>query len=198
MVTRVLMPMLIAVGILGCRDSNRSENQSVASRSDLQSEGSDLLSRRIVILQGTLDDAAANEVIAKLLYLQSLDVAAPITLSLDSPGGNVVSALAVRDAIDELKPPVYTRGLAHVQGAATLLLAHGAHGHRTLLAHGRVSFTPISSAQGDTRGIESIVFEMLANDAGQKPMQIEADLRGSRTFDAEQAREYGLVDRVER
>lgn len=161
------------------------------------SESSDLLARRLVLLRGTLDDAAANELIAKLLYLQSVNAAAPMTLYLDSPGGNVVSALAVRDAIDEVKPPVHTRGLANVQGAAALLLAHGARGHRTLIAHGRVSFTPISNAEGDTRRIESILVQLLAKDTGQTLQQVEADLRASRSFDAEHARAYGLVDRLE-
>jgi ATP-dependent Clp protease, protease subunit len=149
------------------------------------------------MLSGALDDAAANELIAKLLYLQSADAVAPITIHLDSPGGDVVSALAIRDAIDDLKPPVYTQGLANVQGAAVLVLAHGARGHRSVMAHGHMSFTPISSAQGDAQGIETVIVEMLASDTGQRTQQIETDLRASRKFDAEQARTYGLIDRVE-
>lgn len=161
------------------------------------SESSDLLARRIVVLRGTLDDAAANELIAKMLYLQNVDAAAPITIYLDSPGGNVLSALAVRDAIDDLKPPVHTHGLANVQGAAALLLAHGARGHRSVMAHGQVSFTPIVSVHGDARRTELLIVEMLANDTGQGKQQIETDLQASRSFEAEQARTYGLVDRVE-
>lgn len=158
----------------------------------------DLLARRIVVLRGALDDAAANVLIAKLLYLQSIDAVTPITIYIDSPGGMVASALAIRDTIDELKPPVYTRGLAKVQGIAVLLLAHGARGHRTVTTHGHLSFTPITSAQGDdTRRTELLIVEMLANDTGQGKQQIETDLQASRSFEAEQARTYGLVDRVE-
>jgi ATP-dependent Clp protease protease subunit len=195
---RVLMATAVAIGVLACRDSKRSENQAMPSSSDRTApENSDLLARRIVILRGTLDDAAANELIAKLLYLQSVDAVAPIRIYLDSPGGDVVSALAIRDTIDDLKPPVYTHGLANVQGAAALLLAHGARGRRSVMAHGHVSFTPISSAQGDARGIETVIVELLASDTGQRTQQIETDLRASRRFEAEQARAYGLVDRVE-
>lgn len=141
--------------------------------------------------------AAAQELIAKLLYLQSVDATAPLTIQLDSPGGDVVSALAIRDAIDDLKPPVYTRGIANVQGAAALLLAHGARGHRSLVAHGQVSFMQITSAHGETKHIETVIVEMFANDTGQGTQQIETDLRSSRKFEAEQALAYGLVDRVE-
>jgi ATP-dependent protease ClpP protease subunit len=79
-----------------------------------------------------------------------------------------------------------------------LLLAHGARGHRTLTTHAHVSFTPITSAQGDdTRRTELLIVEMLANDTGQGKQQIETDLQASRSFEAEHARTYGLVDRVE-
>jgi ATP-dependent Clp protease protease subunit len=155
-----------------------------------------LLARRIVVLR-ELDDAAANEVIAKLLYLQNENAAAPISIYIDSPGGVVAASLAIRDTIDDLKAPVYTHGLTSVQGVAALLLAHGARGHRTLTAHAHVSFTPIRG-QGDTRQTEVVIVEMLAADTGQGTQQIEADLRASRSFDADQARAYGLVDRVER
>jgi ATP-dependent Clp protease protease subunit len=194
---RILMATAVALGVLACRDSKRSEKQAMPSSSDGTGSGtSDLLARRIVALRGTLDDSAATELIAKLLYLQSKDAVTPITIYLDSPGGDVVSALAIRDTLDELKPPVYTHGLANVQGAAAFLLAHGARGHRSVMAHGRVSFTPISSAQGEAPRIESVIVEMLAHDTGQATQQIETDLRASRNFEAEQARAYGLVDRV--
>jgi ATP-dependent Clp protease, protease subunit len=136
----------------------------------------DLLGKRIIVLRGAIDDDAANVVIAKLLFLQSQNAIAPIRLHIDSPGGAVASALAIRDMIDDLEPPVYTNG--------------------------RVSFTPITSAsgapaaQGELTRTEAILTQMLAQDTGQSIEQIESDQRASRRFDAEQARSYGLVDDI--
>jgi ATP-dependent Clp protease protease subunit len=161
-----------------------------------------LLAQRIVVLRGAIDDDAANVVIAKLLYLQSLNATAPIRLHIDSPGGAVASTLAIRDAMDALEAPVYTHALASVQGVAVLLLAHRARGHRTSLPHTQISFTPITAATG-TRAAQAelertmaIVTKMLASDTGQSIEQLDLDHRASKRFDAELARSYGLIDDV--
>jgi ATP-dependent Clp protease protease subunit len=161
------------------------------------------LTRRIIVLRGAIDDRAANEVIAKLLFLQHQHAASPIRLHIDSPGGVVAFCLAIRDTIDSLGVPVYTHGLTNVQGIAAALLAHGARGHRTAIRTGRVSFTPLTQAndspadQGNIERTKTIVTQMLASDTGQTRQQIELDQQAARHFDAEQARAYGLIDRIE-
>ena len=163
---------------------------------------SDLLGKRIIVLRGAIDDDVANVVIAKLLFLQSQGSAAPVQLHMSSPGGAVAAALAIRDTIDDLEVPVYTHGLGHVQGVAALVLAHGARRHRTMARHARVTFIPITSAGGvpaapsELARTETIVTQMIAADTQQSIEQVESDLRASRSFDAEQARAYGLIDNI--
>lgn len=198
----------VSIGLLACRDSKRPEHQTFrnvpsSDRKASDREVSDLLAQRIVVLRGEIDDHAATDVIAKLLFLQHEDAAAPIRLHIDSPGGAVASSLAIRDTMDDIKVPVYTHGLANVQGVAAVLLAHGARGHRTAIPQGHISFTPITTAEGvravqsEIGRTEAIVTEMLAKDTGQSAQQIDGDQRVSRRFDAEQARSYGLIDRIE-
>lgn len=137
-----------------------------------------------------IDDQAATEAIAKLLFLQSEDARAPIRLHIDSLGGHVAAGLAIRDTLDDLAVPVYTHALANAGGVAVILLVHGARGHRTATRRSWISLVP-------STGVEAIVTELLAKDTGQGLQQIAEDLRASRRFDAEQARSYGLVDRIE-
>lgn len=161
----------------------------------------ELLPGRLVILRGPIDDRAANEVIAMFLFLQDQGVA-PIRLHLDSPGGSVASALAIRDVIDDLGIPVHTHALGEAHGVAALLLAHGARGHRTAHPQALVAFTPIAVADGN-RAVQSeldrttaILTAMLASDTGQTAPRIDIDLRAARRFTAEEARAYGLIDQV--
>jgi ATP-dependent Clp protease protease subunit len=146
------------------------------------------------MLRGEIHDDTANVVIAQLLFLQDEHAAAPIHLHIDSPGGRLASCLAIRDAIDDIAPPVHTRALASVAGAAVLVLAHGARGKRTAAPTARVQFTPL--APGGDREYK-LVAELLAADTGQSATDLEKSSREARRFDAEQARCYGLVDRIE-
>jgi ATP-dependent Clp protease protease subunit len=166
-------------------------------------EISELLAKRIVTLRGAIDDRAATALIAKLLFLQSEDAVGPIRLLIDSPGGLVAPGLAIRDTMDDITVPVHTHALTNVGGVAAVLLAHGARGHRTAIPRTQISVTPFTAAEGasavqsEIERTEAIVTEMLAKDTRQSTRQIDADRRASRRFDAEQARSYGLIDRVE-
>lgn len=161
--------------------------------------GDKLLAQRIILLHGTIDDAVANEVIAKLLYLRSENAAAPIRLYLDSRGGQVAAALAIRDTMDEV--PVSTHCVASAEGVAAMLLAHGLRGQRTAASHARLAFTRSTSADGhaterEIARVDALVAGMLAEDTGQTVETVTADCHTLRHFTATEARAYGLVDRV--
>jgi ATP-dependent Clp protease protease subunit len=186
--------MTVGVGmLLACGNSKRPDPVA------------ELLAQRIVELRGEIDDRTATELIAKLLYLQHQDPAAPIRLHIDSHGGAVAAGLAIRDTMDDIKPPVYTHCPAKAQGVAVVLLAHGERGHRTAATQATISFTPIApgpnsptgaTAQSDIARTETLIADALAKDTGQRIEQIQDDHAAQRRFDAEQARSYGLIDRI--
>ena len=181
----------VSICLLACGNSKRSSPDPV----------SDLLAQRVVVLRGEIDERAATELIAKLLFLRGQDAVVPVRLQIDSPGGEVIAGLAIRDTMDDIKLPVYTHCLSSAQGIAAVLLAHGARGHRTATSMAQISFTPIasagvSSAQDERARAKAIIVEMLAKDTGQNAQQLADDLQASRRFDGEQARSYGLIDRI--
>jgi len=161
-----------------------------------------LLKHRTIVLRGEISDRIAQEVIAKLLFLQHEDAKTPAWLYIDSAGGVVTSSLAIRDTINDIKLPVFTHCLGKAAGAALVLLTHGAHGHRSASKTAWLSLVPLDSLDGssapDELGrLERTLTDMLAADTGQKSEAIARDASSSRRFDSAQARSYGLIDRIE-
>jgi ATP-dependent Clp protease, protease subunit len=159
----------------------------------------ELLARREVRLDGAITERSAEIVIAKLLFLADRDRTTPVRLTIASPGGEVASALAIRDTITTLPCPVHTHA-EHAEGVAVALLAHGARGQRSAGARARIAFVPLEPTRPtpdtDVARTRRTVHEMLASDTGRSVDAIAADERARRSFTAEQARDYGLVDRV--
>lgn len=160
----------------------------------------DLLAHRIIVVRGAIDDRLATESIAKLLFLEH-EARTPLWLHLDSLGGGISNALAIRDSMDALDVPVYTHVRGRADGVAVVILAHGARGHRTASPNARISLTPITSERSpidadELARTEVILTEMLAADTGQTTQTIATDLRAARRFDASDARAYGLIDRI--
>lgn len=160
-----------------------------------------LLLERVVLLDAPITDDLANIAIAKLLFLDSENPTTPAHLLLDTPGGQVSAALAIRDTIDEVSCPVHVHALRQVAGVAVLLLAHGVRGARVASPNTVVQLTAISSSDGaasssELERTEAIVAEMLASDTGQAFEKILKDMRGLRSFVVDEAREYGFVDRI--
>jgi ATP-dependent Clp protease protease subunit len=98
----------------------------------------ELLKRRAIRLAGPVEDAVAVEAIARLLFLQHQDRAAPVYLLVDSPGGSVVAAMSILDTMEHLAPPVHTCCTGQAGGTALMVVAHGARGHRTASAGARL------------------------------------------------------------
>ena len=166
-----------------------------------------LLENRIVFLQGEIYDGNANEVVMKLLYLQSENRRKDIHFYINSPGGSVTSTMAIYDTMQILSCPVatYCVGLAASGGA--VLLAGGTKGKRFALPHAKVMIhQPYGQVGGQVSDIEiqadeiiktrSVLNEILAAHTGQPIERIAKDTDRDRYLTATESKEYGLVDEV--
>ena len=166
-----------------------------------------LLENRIVFLEGVIDDTMANNVVMKLLYLQSEKRKQEISLYINSPGGYVSSTLAIYDTIQFLDAPVATYAIGLAASGAALLLAGGTKGKRFSLPHAKVMLhQPAGEVGGQAADIEIAAREVLrdketliqifARHTGQEPEKIRRETERDRYFTAEEAKAYGLVDEV--
>ncbi|MBM4018951.1 MAG: ATP-dependent Clp protease proteolytic subunit [Planctomycetes bacterium] len=166
-----------------------------------------LLENRIVFLEGVIDDAAANNIVMKLLYLQSEKRSQEISLYINSPGGYVSSTMAIYDTVQFLDSPVATYAIGLVASGAALLLAGGTKGKRFALPHAKIMLhQPAGEVGGQASDIAIAAKEVLrdkdsliqifAKHTGQDPARIRAETERDRYFTAMEAKEYGLVDEV--
>ena len=166
-----------------------------------------LLENRIIFLQGEITDGSANEIIMKLLYLQSVNRRKDVNFYINSPGGSVSATLAIYDTMKILSCPVatYCVGLAASGGA--ILLAGGSKGKRYALQHAKVMIhQPWGGVGGQISDIEiqaneivkdrQILNEILAEATGKSAEQIAKDIDRDYYLSAEEAKEYGLVDNL--
>jgi ATP-dependent Clp protease, protease subunit len=166
-----------------------------------------LLNERIVFIGTQIDDQVANLAVAQLLHLESVDPDADISLYINSPGGIVYSGLAIYDTMQFIKPDVQTICFGVAMSMGSLLLTGGAPGKRMALPNSRIlNHQPSGGFQGTSADIsihaEEIlrlrrrIEEIYAHHSGQPIDQIHEDMERDRYFTADQAAEYGLVDRV--
>jgi len=166
-----------------------------------------LLNERIVFIGTPIDDQVANLVVAQLLHLESEDPDKDVSLYINSPGGVVYAGLAVYDTMQFIKPAVQTICFGVAMSMGSLLLAGGAAGKRMALPNSRILIhQPSGGYQGQATDIgihaqETLELrrrndEIYAKHTGQPVEQVHDDMERDRFFTAEQAREYGLVDRV--
>ncbi|MCC2955536.1 ATP-dependent Clp endopeptidase proteolytic subunit ClpP [Massilia sp. IC2-477] len=166
-----------------------------------------LLKERVIFLVGPVNDQMANLIVAQLLFLESENPDKDISLYINSPGGSVSAGLAIFDTMNFIKPDVSTlcTGLAASMGA--FLLAAGAKGKRFSLPNSRVMIhQPSGGSQGMASDIEIQAKEILylrerlarimAENTGQSIEQIHRDTDRDRFMSAEEAVEYGMIDRV--
>jgi ATP-dependent Clp protease protease subunit len=166
-----------------------------------------LLSERIVFIGQPIDDDLANLVVAQLLHLESDDPDKDVHVYVNSPGGSLHAGLAIYDTMQYVAPEVETTCYGMAMSAASLILAGGSEGKRLALPNARILIhQPSSGFQGQSTDIEIHAREILdlrrrleeiyAKHTGQTVERIHDDAERDRFFDAEQAREYGLIDRV--
>ncbi|XGA69607.1 ATP-dependent Clp endopeptidase proteolytic subunit ClpP [Duganella sp. BuS-21] len=166
-----------------------------------------LLKERIIFMVGPVNDQMANLVVAQLLFLESENPDKDISLYINSPGGSVSAGLAIYDTMQFIKPDVSTlcTGIAASMGA--FLLAAGAKGKRFSLPNSRIMIhQPSGGSQGMASDIEIQAKEILylrhrlnsimAERSGQTVEQIAKDTDRDRFMSAEEAVEYGLIDKM--
>jgi ATP-dependent Clp protease protease subunit len=166
-----------------------------------------LLNERVVFLGSAIDDEVANLVVAQLLHLEAEDPEKDVCLYINSPGGQVYAGLAIYDTMQHIRPDVQTVccGIAMSMGA--LILTGGTPGKRMSLPNGRILIhQPTGGFQGqatdvdiharETIALRARLDEMYAHHTGQTVEQVHDDMERDRYFTADQAREYGLIDRL--
>ena len=166
-----------------------------------------LLNDRIVFLGEEITRDSANLVIAQLLHLESQDPDKDISLYIDSPGGEVYAGLGILDTMNFIKPDVSTICVGMAASMASVLLAAGAKGKRLALPNSMILIhQPSSGAQGqeteieiaarETKWIRGHMDELLSEYTGQPVEKIHADTERDNYMRAQEAMEYGLVDKV--
>lgn len=166
-----------------------------------------LLENRIIFLEGVINDALANLVVMKFLFLQYENRTQGISFYINSPGGSVSSTLAIYDTLQFIECPVATYCIGMAASGAAVLLAGGAKGRRYSLPHSKIMIhQPYGQVSGQISDIEiqaeeimrnkQVINEILARHTGQPIERVAKDTERDRYLTAQQAKEYGLVDEV--
>ncbi len=166
-----------------------------------------LLMDRIVFLGTPINDDVANVIIAQMLFLEADNPERDIYLYINSPGGIISSAFAIYDTMRHIQAPVNTICMGLAASAGSFLLAAGQSGKRAALPHSRIMMhQPSGGAQGTAADIEiqakEILYlrnqlnELYSQHTGQTKEQIELDIDRDRFMSAEEARDYGIIDKV--
>ncbi len=166
-----------------------------------------LLEDRIVFLSGEIDDAVANTVVAQLIYLEGKDPTKDVSLYINSPGGSVTAGMAIYDTMNYVKCDVSTICIGMAASMAAFLLSSGAKGKRYALKNSEVMIhQPLGGAQGQASDIriqaehilriKTKMNRILAMNTGKSVEQIERDTDRDNYLTADEALQYGIIDRV--
>jgi ATP-dependent Clp protease protease subunit len=166
-----------------------------------------LLKDRVIFMTGQVEDHMANLVVAQMLFLESENPDKDIHLYINSPGGSVTAGLSIYDTMQFIKPDVSTMCIGQAASMGAMLLAGGAKGKRLALPHSRMMIhQPSGGAQGQASDIEIQANEiiklrlslnvLLAENTGKSVEAIAKDTERDNFMSADEAQEYGLVDKV--
>ena len=167
-----------------------------------------LFEERIIFLGVQIDDASANDVMAQLITLESIDPDRDILMYINSPGGSMTSMMAIYDTMQYVQPEIQTFCLGQAASAAAILLAAGTKGKRMALPNSRILIhqPAIESGYGQSSDLEiqareiqrmrSAMEHVLATHTGKDEDEIRQDIERDKFLTAHEAKEYGLVDEV--
>jgi ATP-dependent Clp protease, protease subunit len=166
-----------------------------------------LFEDRIIFLGVQVDDASANDVMAQLLTLESLDPDRDISVYINSPGGSFTAMMAIYDTMQFVRPEIQTVCLGQAASAAAILLAGGTAGKRFALPNARMLIhQPSTEGGGQGSDIEiqareilrmrSQMETILARHSGKTPAEVRKDIERDKILDAEEAKAYGLIDDI--
>ncbi len=166
-----------------------------------------LLKDRIIFLGSAINDEISNLIVAQLLFLESEDPEKDISFYINSPGGVVTAGMAIYDTIQYIKPDVATVCIGQAASMGALLLAAGATGKRFALPNSRIMIhQPLGGAQGQATDIQiqaneilrmkDTLNQILSTHTGQAVEKVADDTERDYFMSGEEAKEYGIVDRV--
>ena len=167
-----------------------------------------LFEERIIFLGVQIDDASANDVMAQLLVLESMDPDRDITMYINSPGGSFTSLMAIYDTMQYIRPDIQTVCLGQAASAAAILLSSGTPGKRLAVANARILIhqPAMEGAYGQVSDLEIQAAEIsrmrrlmettLARHTGQTEEQVRLDVERDKILTAAEAKEYGIVDEI--
>jgi len=166
-----------------------------------------LLKERIIFLGGAIDEHVANLIIAQLLFLESEDSKKDISFYINSPGGHVSAGLAILDTMNHIKPNISTVCVGMAASMGAVILSAGEKGKRMVLPNAEVMIhQPWGGAQGQASDIEITarhilqlrerLNKILAKNTGKKLAEIERDVDRDFFMTADDAKKYGIVDKV--
>jgi len=166
-----------------------------------------LLRERIIFIGTPIDDTIANLACAQMLFLESEDPEKDINIYINSPGGDITALFAIYDTLKYVRPDKSTFCFGQAASAAAVLLAAGTKGKRFALPHARILLhQPYGGGGGQASDIElqakeilrmrDLLNQMLATDTGQSAERLQKDTDRDFIMDAEEAKEYGIIDEV--
>jgi ATP-dependent Clp protease protease subunit len=181
--------------------------ERTANGERIQNPYTKLVEERIIFLGVQIDDASADDVMAQLLCLESMDPDRDISIYINSPGGSYTAMTAIYDTMQFIKPDVHTVCLGQAASAAAVLLAAGTPGKRYALPHARILIhQPYTEGGGQASDVEIQANEILrmrtemegiiALHTGKSPEEIEKDIERDKILTAEDAKAYGIIDQV--
>lgn len=166
-----------------------------------------LLKDRIIFLGSEINDQIANSVVAQLLFLEAEDPEKDITMYINSPGGVITAGMAIYDTMNYIKPDIQTVCIGQAASMGALLLTAGTKGKRYALENSRIMIhQPLGGAKGQATDIaiqakeilrmKESLSQIMANQTGQTIEKIMDDTERDNFMSAEEAKEYGLIDKV--
>ena len=167
-----------------------------------------LLKENIIFLGTPIDDTVANLIIAQMLFLAAEDPERDISLYINSPGGSITSGLAILDTMNLIEPDITTYCLGQAASMAAVLLACGTKGKRFSLPNSRILIhqpsmgglsgqaTDIDIHAREILRMREITNQLLAKHSGQKLDKVEKDVERDFIMNAQQAKEYGIIDDI--
>jgi ATP-dependent Clp protease protease subunit len=166
-----------------------------------------LLKDRIIMLSGEINDVTANLVVAQLIFLESEDPDKDIYIYINSPGGSITAGMAIYDTMNYIKPDVATICIGMAASMGAFLLTAGTKGKRFALPNSEVMIhQPLGGYQGQATDIEiharriiqikETMTRIMAEKSGQPYERVKNDVERDNFMTAEQAKEYGLIDKI--
>ena len=167
-----------------------------------------LFEERIIFLGVQIDDASANDVMAQLITLESIDPDRDITMYINSPGGSMTSMMAIYDTMQFVQPEIMTCCIGQAASAAAVILAAGAKGKRVALPNSRILIHQPATEGGygqstdmeiqarEILRMRAQMEQILSRHSGRDEEEVRRDIERDKFLTAEEAKEYGLIDDV--